>query len=107
MANLKVTRVILKKPDGETLVIEDPDYVGYPDASQPYWSVVKEKNEVRTTGEVWIEKTLLGSEVVCEDSAVCTGTRCFHRVPHERAEECGKFCEGERVHNCTPYRISP
>lgn len=107
MADLKVTRVILKKPDGETLVIQNPDYVGYPDASQAFWSVVKEHHEIRTTGEVWVEKTLLGSEVVCEDSAVCTGTRCFHRVPHERNEECGKFCEGEKVHNCTPYRISP
>ena len=33
MANSKETLVILKKPDGETVVIRDPDYVSYPDLS--------------------------------------------------------------------------
>ena len=108
MANEKETRVLLKKPDGGTLVISDPDFVGYPDASQPYWTIVKGKTEIRATGEVWVEKALKGNEVLCEDSVVCTGTRCFHRLPHTKTEECGKFCEGEKsVHNCTPYRISP
>ncbi|MEW6587204.1 MAG: hypothetical protein AB1442_16535 [Nitrospirota bacterium] len=85
---------MLKKPDGETVVVRDPDCVSYPDPSQPYWIIVKEKDEIRTTGEVWVEKNLSGNEVVCEDSVVCTGTRCFHRIPHERTEECGKFCKG-------------
>lgn len=108
MANPKETLAVLKKPDGETVVIPDPDFVRYPDASQPFWTIVKGETEIRTTGEVWVEKALKGNEVVCEDSVVCTGARCFHRLPHTKTEECGKFCEGEKSsHNCTPYRISP
>jgi hypothetical protein len=104
----KETLVVLKKPGGETVVIPDPDFVGYPDAAQPYWTVVKGTTEIRANGEVWVEKALKGDEVICEESVVCTGTRCFHRVPHTKTEECGSFCEGEKsAHNCTPYRISP
>ena len=104
----KGTVAMLRKPGGETVVVHDPDHVSYPDPSQPYWIVVKGRNEIRTTGEVWIEKSLTGNEVVCEDSVVCTGTRCFHRIPHERTDECGKFCAGDnRSHDCSPYRIAP
>jgi hypothetical protein len=107
MPSRKETRVVLKKPDGGTVEISDPDLVKYPDASQPFWSVVKGKDEIRTTGLVWVEKTLQGDEVICEESVVCTGTRCFHRLPHTRTDDCGKFCEGEKnTHNCSPYRIS-
>ncbi|HAM51573.1 MAG TPA: hypothetical protein DCP92_13125, partial [Nitrospiraceae bacterium] len=95
----------LKKPDGETVVIREPNYISYPDPSHPYWTVVKEKTEIRTSGEVWVEKALKGSEVVCEDSVVCTGTRCLHRFPHPRSEDCGKFCELDRSTNCSPYKI--
>lgn len=106
MADRKEILVIVKKPDGETIVIRDPEYLSYPDSSQPYWVIVKDKNEIRTTGQVWVESVLGGNEVICEDSVVCTGMRCFHRLPHERTEECGKFCEGaNRAHDCTPYRI--
>ncbi|HET6515324.1 MAG TPA: hypothetical protein VFG09_09220 [Thermodesulfovibrionales bacterium] len=105
MENLKEILVVLKKPDGETVVIREPDYVTYPDASQPYWTVVKDKTEIRTSGEVWVEKALVGNEVICEDSVVCTGTKCFHRLPHPRSEECGKSCEVDRAANCRPYRI--
>ncbi|HXX56516.1 MAG TPA: hypothetical protein VEI96_00780 [Thermodesulfovibrionales bacterium] len=105
MANLKETLVILKKPDGETVVIRDPDFVSYPDASQPYWSIVKENNEIRTTGEVWVEKGLKGDEVFCEDSVICTGVRCFHKLPHPQAKDCGSSCELDRAANCRPYRI--
>jgi hypothetical protein len=106
MANPKETLVILKKPDGETVVIRDPDYVSYPDLSRPYWTIVKDKDEIHTTGEVWVEKGLSGDEVICEESVVCTGTRCFHKLPHPKSEDCGGFCEGvDRAANCRPYRI--
>ncbi len=105
MEDLKVTLVSLKKPDGETLVIQLPDYVGYPSESQPYWTIVKDKMEIHTTGEVWVEKSLKGNEVVCEDAVVCTGTRCFHKLPHPKAEDCGSFCEADKAANCRPYRI--
>ncbi len=108
MTSPRETLVVLKKPDGETVVIPDPDFVGYPDVSQPYWTIVKGNKEIRATGEVWVEKALKGNEVVCEESVVCTGTRCFHRLPHTKTEECGNVCEGEsRAHNCSPYRITP
>ncbi len=105
MENQKELVVILKKPNGETMVIKGPDFVSYPNPSQPYWTVVKDKEEIRTSGEVWVEKALKGNEVVCEDSVICTGTTCFHRLPHPRAEECGKSCELDRAANCRPYRI--
>lgn len=105
MKDPEETLVVLKKPDGGTMVIAEPDFVGYPDASQPYWTIVKGKTEIRANGEVWVEKTLKGDEVVCEDSVVCTGTRCFHKLPHPKAEECGKFCELDKAANCRPYRI--
>lgn len=105
MANEKITLVVLRKPDGETVTIHEPDFVGYPSPSQPYWTIAKEKTEIHSTGEVWIEKKLSGNEVVCEDSVVCTGTRCFHKLPHPKSEECGSFCEADRAANCKPYRI--
>jgi hypothetical protein len=105
MESLKEILVVLKKPDGETVVIREPDFVSYPNPSQPYWTIVKEKTEIRTSGEVWVEKAMRGNEVVCEDSVVCTGMRCFHKLPHPKAEDCGKFCELDRAANCKPYRI--
>ncbi len=105
MENPKEVLVALKKPDGETMVVREPDYVGYPNPSQPYWTIVKEKTEIHTTGEVWIEKSLKGNEVVCEDSVVCTGTRCFHKLPHPKSGDCGAFCEADRAANCRPYKI--
>jgi len=106
MSSLKETVVVLKKPNGETLVVHDPDHVTYPDSSQPYWIIVKDKNEIRTTGEVWVERALAGNEVVCQDSVVCTGIRCFHKFPHPKSEECGKVCTGlDRAQSCRPYRI--
>ncbi len=105
MENLKEILVVLKKPDGETVVIHEPDYVSYPNPSQSYWTIVKDKTEIRTTGEVWVEKALRGNEVVCEESVVCTGTRCFHRLPHPESKDCGTFCEIDRAANCRPYRI--
>ncbi len=105
MEKRKEIFVSLKKPDGETLVIQTPDFVGYPSPSQPYWTIVKDKLEIHTTGEVWVEKGLQGNEVVCEDSVVCTGTRCFHKLPHPKSEDCGNFCEADRAANCRPYRI--
>jgi hypothetical protein len=105
METPKEILVMLKKPDGETVVVREPDYVDYPEPSRPYWTVVKEKTEIRTTGEVWIEKALKGNEVVCEESVVCTGTRCFHKLPHPKSEDCGEFCELDRAANCRPYRI--
>lgn len=105
MEDKKEILVSLKKPDGETLVIQEPDYVVYPSASQPFWTVVKDKLEIHTTGEVWIEKALKGNEVVCEDAVVCTGTRCFHKLPHPKSEDCGNFCEADKAANCRPYRI--
>lgn len=106
MTKPKVKQVMLKKPGGETIEIRNPDYVGYPDPSQPFWTIVKDNDEIRTSGEVWVESTLSGNELVCEDSVVCTGTRCFHRLPHPRSKECGTFCEGaDRAMSCRPYRI--
>lgn len=100
--------VVLKKPGGETVVLHDPDYVSYPDSTQPYWVIVKDKTEYRTSGEVWVEKAQRGNEVVCEDSVVCTGVKCFHRIPHLKTGECDRFCEGaDKRPNCSPYRISP
>jgi hypothetical protein len=108
MAHPKEILVAMKKPDGETVLIHEPDVVRYPESSQPFWTIVKGKTEIRTNGEVWVEKALEGDEVICEESVVCTGTRCFHRLPHTKSEDCGKFCEGEKSsHNCTTYRISP
>ncbi len=106
MKNPKVTLVVIKKPDGGTMVIHDPDFVSYPDAAQPYWTIVKDKEEIRTTGEVWVEKALRGDEVFCEDSVVCTGERCFHRLPHPKSEDCDKSCERmDMPKSCRPYRI--
>ncbi len=105
MESQKEILVSLKKPDGKTLVIQSPDYVSYPNPSQPYWIIVKDKLEIRTTGEVWVERALKGDEVVCEDAVVCTGTRCFHKLPHPKAEDCGSSCELDKAANCRPYRI--
>ena len=55
MANPKETLVILKKPDGETVVIRDPDHVSYPEPSQPYWTIVKDKDKIHT-GQVGSKK---------------------------------------------------
>lgn len=105
MENLTEVLVVLRKPDGETVVIREPDLVSYPEPARPYWTVVKEKTEICTSGEVWVEKALKGNEVVCEESVICTGTRCFHKLPHPKAEDCGTFCEADRAANCRPYRI--
>ncbi|MCL5024146.1 MAG: hypothetical protein M1497_12425 [Nitrospirae bacterium] len=105
MEKLKEILVMLRKPDGETMVVQEPDYVSYPDPSRPYWTIVKEKSEIRTSGEVWVEKALKGDEVVCEDSVSCTGEKCFHKLPHPKAGDCGEFCELDRAANCRPYRI--
>lgn len=105
MGDRKEILVSLKKPEGETVIIREPDYVGYPNPSQPYWTIIKDTVEIHTTGEVWVEKALKGDEVVCEDSVVCTGTRCFHKLPHPRSEDCGTSCEVDRAASCKPYRI--
>lgn len=106
MEDRKIRLVIVKGVEGGTRTIHNPDFVGYPDASQPFWTIIKDKEEIRTTGEVWIERELAGDEVFCEDSVVCTGQRCFHRLPHPKSEDCDKACvETESKKSCRPYRI--
>ena len=48
MPILKETPVVLKKSNGETIMVRNPDHVSYPDPSQPYWVIVKDKDEIRT-----------------------------------------------------------
>jgi hypothetical protein len=61
----KKSPAILNRSDGETVVIRDPNYVSYPELSGPYQTIVKGKDEIHTTGEVWVEKGLIGDGVVC------------------------------------------
>jgi hypothetical protein len=106
MAKNEETAVMLKKPNGETVVIQNPDRLDYPDNAKPYWRIVKGGEEICTTGEVWVEKPFIEGKLVCEESVVCTGTECFHKNPHAAGEECGQFCETmNKVVRCKPYGI--
>jgi len=106
MAEQKGTTVVLRKPNGEIVSIENPDRISFPDQSRPYWTIAKENMEINTTGEVWIEDASGKGEALCEDAVSCTGVRCFHKTPHYNSGECDHVCRTMKKNvSCNPYKI--